>query len=476
MMLLVKEVAYNWIEQNKKRIIEISNKAWEYAEVGLKEEKTSKLLADYIEKQGFKVEKGIADMPTAFVASWTNGEKGPTVGILGELDALAGLSQKAVPYKEPVKEGAPGHGCGHNIHGTGGMVGAVALKKAMEEGKIEGTIKFFGCPAEETLVGKIWLTRHGYFNGVDVVISHHPGQANTAGTGSNVALNSFKLHFYGRTAHAGGAPENGISALDAVELTSVGVNYMREHIMDKARIHSIIEFGGGQPNVVPEYSRVWYYVRAPEREQVDNIYNWVLQIADGADKMARTTHKIEFLTGCYNTIPNKILSDQIVINMKEIKPPTYEEAEIKFAEELNKSIDQRLKKEGLRKSERPGWEKLVDKYFDERVLDDYQAGKIGTGSSDVADVSWNTPTKEFGTVCAILGTPGHSWQLTAQSGMSIGHKGLIFASKVIASTCIDILTKPKLLKSIKTEFKDRLQGRKYKPPIPLNLKPPLNQF
>lgn len=473
---LSKQIAWDWIDQNQKKIIEISDKVWEYAELGLLETKTSKLLSDFIEKYEFKVERGVAEMPTAFVATWSSGEKGPTIGILGELDALAGLSQKPVPNKEPVKDGAPGHGCGHNIHGAGGLAGAIALKMALEENKINATVKFYGCPAEETLVGKVWMTRHGLFNGVDAVISHHPGSSNTAGTGSAVALNSFKVHFYGKTAHAGGAPENGISALDAVELMSVGVNYMREHIIDKARIHCITEYGGGQPNVVPDYARVWYYVRAPEREQVDYIYNWVLQVADGADKMARTTHKFEFLTGCYNTLPNKPLCDVITSNMRELGPPLHGEDDLKFAKELNKNIDQRQKKEGLKKSKRPGWEKLIDELFDERILDDYQAGEIGTGSSDVADVSWNTPTKEFSTVCTILGTPGHSWQYTAQTGMSIGHKGLLFATKVIAGTGFDLITQPKKLKACKNEFKQRLEGRKYKPPIPLDLKPPLKQF
>jgi aminobenzoyl-glutamate utilization protein B len=473
---LSKQVAWDWIDQNQKKIIELSDKVWEYAEVGLKEEKTSKLLADFIEKQGFKVERGVADMPTAFVATWSSGDNGPTVGILGELDALAGLSQKAVPFREPLKEGAPGHACGHNIHGTGGMAGAIALVKALQEKKINATVKFYGCPAEETLVGKVWMARHGLFKGVDAVLSHHPGSVNTAGTGSAVALNSFKLHFYGKSSHAGGSPENGISALDAVELMSVGVNFMREHIIDKARIHCVTEYGGGQPNVVPDYARVWYYVRAPEREQVDYIYNWVLQIADGADKMARTTHKVEFLTGCYNVLPNKVLCDVIVANMREIGAPKFDEVDRKFASELNKNIDQRQKREGLKKSKRPGWEKLVDELFDERILDDYQAGEIGTGSTDVADVSWVVPTKEFNTTCTMLGTPGHNWQYTAQTGMSIGHKGLIFASKTFAGAGLDLITQTKTLKACKAEFKKRLEGKKYKSPIPLDLKPPLKQF
>ncbi|UCD44396.1 MAG: amidohydrolase [Candidatus Bathyarchaeota archaeon] len=469
-----KEVALNWIDDNEKHIIEISDKAWDYAELGLLEYKTSKFLADEIEGQGFKVERGVADMPTAFVATWGSG--GPTLGVLGELDALATISQKAVPYRDPVEEGAPGHGCGHNIHGTGGMAGAIAVKTAMEADGLPGTVKFYGCPAEETLVGKVWMVRHGLFDGVDAVLSHHPSSANTAGTGSSNAMNSVKFHFNGRTAHSAGDPENGISALDAVELMSNGVNFMREHIIEKARVHYITEEGGGQPNVVPAYARTWFYVRAPERDQVDYIYNWVLEIADGADKMARTTHEVEFLTGCYNTLANTVLAELVVSNMREIGAPVHDDEDIEFAEKLNESIDRGQKINGLRKSERPGWEKLVDEFFDERVLDDYRAGKVGAGSTDVSDVSWVTPTIEFGTTCTMLGTPGHSWQNVAQSGSGIGHKGLIFASKVIAASGLEILTKPELLKRIRDEWKERLAGREYKPPIPMDLKPPLKQL
>jgi aminobenzoyl-glutamate utilization protein B len=469
-----KEIALGWIDENEKRIIEVSDKAWEYAEVGLLEYKTSELLSKEIEKHGFQLERGVAGMPTAFVATWGSGK--PVIGVMGELDALAGVSQKAVPYKDPVVEGGPGHGCGHNIHGTSGMAGAIAIKTAMEENRLPGTVKFYGCPAEETLVGKVFMVRDGLFDGVDACLSHHPSSANTAGTGSSNAMNSVKFHFYGKTAHAAGDPENGISALDAVELMSNGVNFMREHIMEKARVHYVTEVGGGQPNVVPAYARTWFYVRAPERDQVEQIYDWVLQIADGADKMARTTHEVEFLTGCYNMLPNKGLSELVGGNMKEIGAPVHTEEEIEFAKKMNESIPPESKKEGLRKSERPGWEKMLDQLFDERVLDDYRAGKVGAGSTDVSDVSWVTPTIEFGTVCCMLGTPGHSWQITAQSGMSIGHKGLLFASKIIATSGLDLLTKPDLLKAVRDEWEDRLAGRVYEPPIPADLAPPLDQL
>jgi aminobenzoyl-glutamate utilization protein B len=470
-----KDFAFQWIEDNKEEITSWSDKAWEFAELGLLEFETSKLFSDAIERYGFVVERGVAEMPSALMASWSNGE-GPTIGVLGELDALAGLSQKTVPWKEPIEEGAPGHGCGHNIHGAGGLAGAIAIKIAMEEQNISGSVNYYGCPAEETLVGKVWQVKHGLFESVDAVISHHPSSANTAGTGSSNAMNSFKVHFHGRTAHSAGDPENGISALDAVELMSNGVNFMREHIIEKARVHYIHEEAGGQPNVVPAYARTWYYVRAPERSQVEEIYNWVLDIVKGADLMARTSSRMEFLTGCYNILPNKSLSELVVKNMREIGAPVHTEEELEFAEKLNESIDPEKKMNGLKKSNHPGWEKLGDVLFDERILDDYRDGMVMAGSTDVSDVSWVTPTIEFSTSCCMLGTPGHSWQFTAQTGMSLGHKSLLFAAKTLAATGLDLLTKPEILKKIREEWKERLAGRQYKPPIPLDLSPPLDQL
>ncbi len=472
----MKDTAYQWIEENEKRIIEWSDKVWDFAELGLLEFKTAEYLSNISEKAGFNVDRGVAEMPTAFMGTWSNGEGGPTIGILGELDALAGISQKAVPYMDPVKEGAPGHGCGHNIYGAGAVAAAIALKVAMEEHKIPGTIKVYGCPAEETLVGKIWMVKHGLFDGVDVVLAHHPGSANTAGTGSSNAMNSFKVHFYGRTAHSAGDPENGISALDAVELMSNGVNFMREHVIEKARVHYIHEATGGQPNVVPAYARTWYYNRAPQRAQVDEIYGWIMDIVKGANLMARTTSKVEFLTGCYDKLPNGVLASLIVDKMRDIGAPKFSDEEEAFATKMGEFVDIDKKMNSLQKSNRPDWRKLRDVNFDDRILDDYREGMVGAGSTDVSDVSWVTPTIEFTTTCCMLGTPGHSWQFTAQNGMSIGHKGLIFSTKVHASAGLELLTKPELLKKVKEEWVTRLAGRVYKPPIPMDLKPPLDQL
>lgn len=398
----------------------------------------------------------------------------PVIAILGEYDALPGLSQKAVPWKEPLKSGAPGHGCGHNIFGAASMAGAIVAKVAMESSGIEGTLRYYGCPAEEIVVGKVFMVRDGLFNDVDAVINYHPSQHNTCSMSSSNALNSVKFHFYGAASHAAGSPDQGRSALDAVELMNMGVNYLREHVIQEARIHYVVEDGGSEPNVVPPYARSWYYIRAPEREQVDHIYNRILEIAEGADLMARTSHKVEFITGCYNLIPNETLNTLGLKVMREIGAPTYNDDELKFAEKLSKSIPVEEKKTALKKSKVPEWERLVEINLDSRVLDPWNAGEVMPASTDVGDVSWQSPTLSFTTTCFVLGAPGHSWQNVATSGMSIGHKGLKFAAKVIASSSLELLTKPKMLKDAWKEFKERKKDKRYVSPISMDQRPPVH--
>ncbi len=470
----LKKEAVKWVSNNERRLIEISDAIWGFAEVGFREFKSSALLADELRKTGFKVDVGIAGMPTAFVASYGSGR--PVIGVMGEYDALTGLSQKAIPTKEPVVEGGPGHGCGHNIHGTSGMAGAIAAKVAMESAKIKGSIKFFGTPAEEMGSGKVFMVRDGVFDGVDAVLSHHPGTMNLATLATSLANNSVRFHFYGVAAHAAGAPDQGRSAMDGVELMNVGVNFLREHIVQEARIHYVVQDGGTQPNVVPAYARSWYLIRAPERDQLDFIYDWVLDIAKGAAQMTRTTLKVEFLKGIFNKIPNKTLSELVTRNMREIGPVRYEKNELGFAHEISKSISADMKRAALRKSKRPDWEKLVDIELDTTIPDAWNEGEVMAGSTDVSDVSWKAPTLEFGTTTQVLGTPGHSWQNTAQNGMGIGHKSLIFAAKTIATSVLDLLTTPELLQKMQTEHRERLAGRTYKPPIPSDLKPPLDMW
>jgi aminobenzoyl-glutamate utilization protein B len=468
----LKENAWSWIDSNKTHIIELSDEIWEYAELGLVEEKSMILLSGELERHSFRVEQCAAGMPTAFVATWSNG-KGPTIGLMGEYDALPGLSNKKVPWKEALRGGSPGHGCGHNIHGVTAVSAAIATQYAMKEKKILGTIKLYGCPAEENYDGKVFMVRAGLFKGTDACLSHHPGSFNTAGLSSSTAINSVKFHYYGKTSHAAGSPEQGRSALDAVELMNVGVNYLREHVIDKARIHYVIEEGGGQPNVVPDYARSWYYIRAPERDQVDHIYARIVKVAEGAAMMTETTLRVEFLTGVYNLLPSKTLSEVIVANMREIGVPSCTEEDLAFAEEIAKSFPREQKIDNLRKSKLPNWERYIDVDMVADVLDPWNEGEVSGGSTDVSDVSWQMPTMEFGTAAFVLGAPGHSWQTVACSGTSLGHKSLIFAAKTMAGAALDLLTKPELLVSAKEEHAKKMQGRKYSCAIPDDIGPPL---
>ena len=467
-MAELRRVAIEWISKNESMIIDVSNKIWEYAETGLQEFKSSRLLADTAENHEFKVERSIADMPTAFVATYGSGS--PTIGILGEFDALAGLSQKAVPYREPVKEGAPGHGCGHNLYGTAGMAAAIAVKEAIEKGKLKGTVKFFGTPAEETVGGKVFMVRDGCFKGVDAVMGHHIGAANNISLRSTNAENDAKFVFHGIAAHAAMTPWQGRSALDAVELMDVGVNFMREHIVSEARIHYVIHNGGSQPNVVPEKAGNWFYIRAPERSTVKEIYDWVLDIAEGAAKMTQTKCEIRFTGGMYNMIPNRTLAELLVKNMKEIGAPTYTNEELEFARKIGEQVSAENRKNwGYRV---PGHEDLSpDVYLDSRILDPWGEGEVEAGGTDEADVSWNAPLVELNTGSRVVGAPGHSWMNVAVAGTSIGHKNLIFAAKTMANSALDMLAKPEILKAAWDEFTKRKKGKEYKSPLPPDLKP-----
>jgi aminobenzoyl-glutamate utilization protein B len=474
MIKMPKKDAYNWIDENERRIVEISDAIWEFAEVGLQEFKSSKLQVEEMEKYGFKIDMGVAGMPTAFVATW--GEDKPVIGYLGEYDALPGMSQKAVPYKEPLEEGRPGHGCGHNLLGTTLLAAALAAQEAMKKHGIKGTLKYFGCPAEETLVGKAFMIRDGVFDDLDAAISWHGGKINVAGLGSSFAMNSMKFHFYGRTAHGAVDPWHGISAVDALQLMNHGVETLREHMIPDARIHYVIEDGGHEPNVVPDYARSWFYVRAPDREYVDYLYDRVCKMADAADLMTGTTHKVELLTAVYNILPNKVLSDLVTKNMREIGPPTYTVEEEEWAKELAKSIPREQKIGDLKMSKRPDWEKLVDVNIDTTIPDPWDEGEVTGGSSEVGDVSWITPTILFHNTTYILGGSDHSWQNVAVSGMSIGHKGMLFGAKTVAGVTLDLLTQPELIVKAREDFDRRRGGKVYKCALPPDLKPPLTQL
>ena len=467
-----KRTAIDWVDEHRQMLVDAHQRIWETPELGLQEHRTGRLLADILEEQGFAVARGVAGMPSAFVATYGSGE--PTIGILGELDALPGLSQKAVPYREPLVEDGPGHGCGHCSYAATALGGALAVKAVIDATGLPGTIKCFGCPAEETLIGKVFMVRDGVFDGIDACLGHHPGQVNGVSLASGNAMNSARFEFFGQASHAGGSPEQGISALDAVELMNIGVNYMREHVVQEARLHYCIEEGGQAPNVVPAYARSWYYVRAPTRELVNRYYAWVLRIADGADLMARTTHRVRLLSGVHNRMPNRVLAELVVANMREIGAPTYTEAELEFAGELARNIPPEEKRAALTKSLLPDAMELMDVDLNTRIYDPWaEEKKGGGGSSDVADVAWNMPTQEFSTTQFVTGAPGHSWQNVAMSGTSVGHKSTLFASKVMATTVIDLLAKPDMLVKAREDWRKRMKGLVYESPLPPDARPPL---
>ena len=450
----LKKEAFFWLDTNMAELAKINEKIWSYAEVAMEEYESAELLASYLEKKGFKVTRGVASMPTAFVAVYGSGE--PVIGILAEYDALPGLSQKPVPSKQPVEEGKPGHGCGHNIFGTASTAAAVAMKEIMEKQKLSGTIKLFGCPAEETVVGKVFMARDGVFDGLSCCIQWHPSSVNGVSLGSSNALNQFEVEFFGKTAHAAGDPWHARSALDAIELTNIGLNYLREHLKPTARIHYVILDGGGAPNVVPDYARAWYYVRDINRESAEKDYERVLKIIEGAAKMTETTYKIRFISGVHEMLSNRPGNEIVYSNLLLVGPPQFTEEEQAYAKEIQKNLG--IEEKGLKKEIEPF--KLPQRSW-------------GGGSTDVAEVSWLTPTTSLGVAFKPEGTPGHHWAAVACGGMSIGHKAMITAAKVMAASGIDFLTNPGIIKKMRAEWMERKEGKEYKSPLPVDLEPPV---
>ena len=467
--------ALDWIDAHEALLANTHQEIWALAELGLQERRTSKLLADILEREGFTVERGVAGMPTAFVATYGSGR--PVIGMMAELDALPGLSQKAVPYREPLVEGGAGHGCGHSAYAVAALGGALAAKAALQASGRPGTIRCFGCPAEETLIGKVFMVRDGIFADLDACLGHHPGSINGVSLASCHAMNSVKFEFFGVASHAGGSPEQGISALDAVELMNIGINYLREHVVQEARLHYVIEDGGHEPNVVPAYARSWLYVRAPRRDLVEQYYERILKIADGADLMAGTTHRVRFLSGAHEGLQNRALAELVVAKMREIGAPSFSAEELAFARELAQSISPAEKRNALAKSLLPGAMELMDVDLDTRIYEPFGEGQIGPGgSTDVAEVSWNAPTVEFSTALFLVGAPGHSWQNVAIAGTSVGAKSAIFAAKVMAATALELVAQPASLQRVKEDWQKQMKGLQYKSPVPPDLKPPLDQF
>lgn len=457
-----------YLEDQDEKLAYLARQIWDTPEIALEETFACRLLADEIEAAGFTVERNIGQLSTAFVATWGSGA--PIIGILGEYDALPGLSQGVSSDRDPLVNGGPGHGCGHNLFGVACMGAALALKQVMEQHNLPGTIRFYGCPAEETLVGKTFMAKAGVFDDLDAALAWHPGDTNTVWAGSSQAMNSFKVNFYGVSSHAAADPHNGRSALDGVMLMDVGVNYLREHIIQEARIHSVITNGGMAPNVVPAYAQVWYFVRAPRRDQVAPIYERVLDIAKGAALMTGTTYDIDFLTGCYDMLPNKVISNLILEKMQQIGGAAFTDEEQLFAKQLqatftNGAIDHAFEKLQEQVSITLDAEALKTPLWSD-ILPHVEQPRPLAGSTEVADVSHITPTAQMTTCCWPFGTPGHSWQIVASSGSSIGAKGMLMAAKTLALTALDLFTRPDLLAAAKQEFQRNTKGKPYVSPLP----------
>jgi aminobenzoyl-glutamate utilization protein B len=456
------KTALDSLAANESSLVELAAAIWERPELGLQETFAAGLIAERLEREGFSVEMGVGEVETAFVASWGQGR--PVIGILGEYDALPSLSQRVSTTQDPIEEGAPGQGCGHNLLGVGALGAALAAKAALEQAGVEGTIRYYGCPAEETLTGKVFMAREGVFDDLDAALTWHPSFVNSVWASISTAVNSFKVNFHGIASHAAAAPESGRSALDGVQLMDVGVNYMREHMPPQARVHCVITEGGKAPNVVPPYAQVWYFVRAPNRQEVDHVYGWMRDIAQGAALMTGTTHDVEFLTGCYNTLPNDVIGGLLMDKMRQVGAPEYTAEEMELARQLQEtfppgSVDKGRERYKLAPEE-------TDEPIFRAVIDPRNKGEVVGGSTDVGDVSYIVPTAQINTVCQAFGTPGHSWQAVVTSGSSIGFKGMMLAARSLALATLDLATKPDLLRAAWREFEKSTGGRKYTSPLP----------
>ena len=446
------------VEKHKNELIKISDEIWRLAETAFEETKSAEILANYAEKQGFNVERGVAGMPTAFVATYGSGS--PVISVLGEFDALPGISQKATPTKSPLKEGAAGHGCGHNLFGAGSLGAAIAIKELIQAGKIKGTVKFLGTPSEEKFFGKIWMVNAGLWDDVDVNISWHPSAETKADVQSSLALVDFKVEFFGQAAHASADPWNGRSASDALELYASGINYYREHVRPSVRMHYHIQDGGQVVNVVPDYSRIWVRVRDTKRSGMIPVYERVQEMAKGAAILANVDYKISLISGIYEVLVNREGGEIMQKNLELLGPIEYTDDEIAFGKKIQE----------ITKKEQVGMDSAINPLLDTRE-------NPGGGSTDVGDVSWNVANINLGVTTAPKDTPWHSWAVVACGGMSIGHKGMLYSSKAMSMTMLDLFENPALVDKVKAEYKERKGDEVYKaiipegpPPIPTKTK------
>jgi aminobenzoyl-glutamate utilization protein B len=406
-----------------------------------------------LEAGGFRVERGVAGIPTSFIAAIGSGK--PVIGILGEYDALPGLSQQAVPLRQARPGATAGHACGHHLFGVASASACLALAQPIRAGTMPGTLRFYGCPAEEGGSAKAFLVRAGLFDDCDAVLHWHPSSANSAGDISSQARIAVKFRFHGTSSHAAAAPEAGRSALDAVALTDHAAELLREHTPDFTRIHHVITAGGEAPNVVPDFAEVFYYVRHPRSEVVQRIYPRLLKCAEAGALATETRLETRYLGGILEIVPNQALGRVARANLVRLSDLRYDAREAEFAAEIRKTL-----------TNPPPLEDLA------HVAD--RSGQTGLGSTDVGDVSWVVPTAGFTAACWVPGTPAHSWQAVAAGGTSIGRKGMILAARVLAATAWDLSRSPDVLRAAKDELRRRLAGRPYRSLLGPDQKPPLD--
>ena len=440
----LKKDLLNSIEEKTLELTSLSDKIWEAAEVAFREDKSAEYLIEYAEANGLTIERGLAGMPTAFTASYGKGK--PVIGIIGEFDALPGLSQTTAPYRDELIEGGAGHGCGHNLFGTASLGAAIAIKELIEKGSIEGTVKFFGTPAEEKFFGKLWMIREGVFDDVDICMDWHPADKTEANVQPSLALVDFMVEFTGQSAHASMDPWNARAANDALELYTSGINAYREHVKPSVRMHYHIQDAGQVVNVVPDYSRIWVRVRDITKEGLQPVYDHVRKMAGGAAIMANVEHKVSLISGIHDLLPNRTGGAAMQKNLEALGDIQYTQEEIDFALEMQRNNGK--PKIGIDGKIRSLRETLKSP---------------GGGSTDVGDVSYNVPVVSLNVTTAPKGVPWHSWSVVASSGMSIGHKGMLYAAKALGMTMVDIFKDSRLRDDIKREFDERIGEYEYDP-------------
>ena len=442
------------INKHQETFEQVAMKIWDWAEVGYQEYKSSELLQSELAAHGFTITKGVADIPTAFIAEYSNG--GPVIGILGEFDALPGLMQTASPFKEIKEDVNAGHACGHHMFGAASAWAAVTVKEWLVKTKTKGTVRFYGTPAEEGGSGKVYMVRAGLFEDVDAVLHWHPSSSNGANAESSNSNKSAKFRFSGISAHAAGSPHKGRSALDGVEAMNMMVNMMREHIPQESRIHYVITKGGLAPNVVPDVAEVYYYVRHPRRQKVQEIFDWVVKASEGAAMGTDTSVTHEVMHGNYSKLPNDVLQKIMHKNLVKRGGIKYSKKENEFAEEIYKTMIS------------PG-----GKVGDQEKVYPYRTSHT-YGSTDVGDVSWVVPQAGLRTATWVPGTAGHSWQGVAAGGTTIGMKGTKLAAQVMADTAQDIFKNPSILADAKTEYQNRVGEDFQYVPLLGDREPPLD--